>query len=754
MKFKLRDYQQEASDAAIRFFRTATKRNGILVLPTGCHARGSKVLIWNNEPKCVEDIEVGDILVGNDGKPTTVIALHHGYDKMYRIVPKKGEPFVVNGSHILSLYKTNEGKNFPSCQPRYTDISVSDYLSRSKTFKHLHKLHRVKYVGFDSDTNLPIEPYLLGLILGDGCTAHGTISITTMRDEVVEYLHKYAETNSMSISVHIKNGGDNKAKSYCLCSKTHTRNSNKLMEKLRLLGLEKCIAGTKYIPTTYKVSNKDNRLLLLAGLLDTDAFYDEKRVMYEYSSKSRKLADDVVFLCRSLGLYAKIGKTKYVNGTAYYRICITGELSIIPTKVAIRKGSDRSQKKSMYVTGFNVEYVGYGEYFGFEVTGNHLYCDEQFFVHHNSGKSLVIADIAHRLDGNVLVFQPSKEILEQNFAKLKSYGEEDCSIYSASFNSKEINRITFATIGSVKSHMEDFNHFKYIIVDECHGVNAQGGMYKDFFECADRKILGLTATPYRLSAAQVCIDEDGRYNPSAEPQNKCILKFLTRTRPRVFHDVIYQVPIQTLLQRGYLSKLNYYDMTILPQEGLKRNTTGMDFDEKSLFDEFQRVNLQDYLVSIIKRLQKPKTGIPRKGILVFTKFLEESEALCHMVDGCEMLSGETPKKERERIINEFKSGKIKVLANVGVLTTGFDYPELDTVVMARPTMSLAMYYQILGRAIRPHPNKECGWIVDLCGNIKRFGKVENLQLLERKPGEYIIQGIADNQYKQLTNIYF
>lgn len=371
-----------------------------------------------------------------------------------------------------------------------------------------------------------------------------------------------------------------------------------------------------------------------------------------------------------------------------------------------------------------------------------------------AGKSLVIADIAHRLDGNVLVFQPSKEILEQNFDKLRSYGVEDCSIYSASFNSKEISRITFATIGSVKAHMENFNHFRYIIVDECHGVNPQGGMYKDFFDCAKRKILGLTATPYRLTSAQICLDENGRYDPTCEPQNKCILKFLTRTRPRVFHDVIYQVEIQTLLQRGYLSKLNYYDMTIVPQEGLKRNTTGMDFDEKSLFDEFQRVNLQDHLLNIVRRLQHPKSGIPRKGILVFTKFLEESENLCRSIDDCEMLSGETPKKERERIIRDFKSGKIKVLTNVGVLTTGFDYPELDTVVMARPTMSLAMYYQILGRAIRPHPSKEAGWIVDLCGNIKRFGKVEDLRLFERKPGEYFIQGIADNQYKQLTNTYF
>lgn len=285
-----------------------------------------------------------------------------------------------------------------------------------------------------------------------------------------------------------------------------------------------------------------------------------------------------------------------------------------------------------------------------------------------AGKSLVIADIASKLTGNVLVFQPSKEILEQNFAKLKSYGVDDCSIYSASFNSKEISRITFATIGSVISHSSDFNHFRYIIIDESHLVNATGGMYRDFFDCADRKILGLTATPYRLNASRISLDENGRYDPEKEPTNKCILKFLTRTRPRIFHDVIYQVGIQTLLARGYLAKLNYYDLTILDQQRLKRNSTGMDFDDNCLQLEFEQLNFSDYLVSIIKRLQNPHSGQARKGILVFTKFLEESEELCKRIDGCEMISGSTSKKERERILREFKAGNIPVVANVGVLT--------------------------------------------------------------------------------------
>lgn len=115
-----------------------------------------------------------------------------------------------------------------------------------------------------------------------------------------------------------------------------------------------------------------------------------------------------------------------------------------------------------------------------------------------AGKSLVIADIASRLDGPLLVFQPSKEILEQNFAKLQTYGVVDCGVYSASVGCKDINRITFATIKSVMNHMSDFAHFKNVMIDECHYVNSKGGQYKDFIEAENRRVVGLTATPYRL----------------------------------------------------------------------------------------------------------------------------------------------------------------------------------------------------------------------------------------------------------------
>lgn len=355
-----------------------------------------------------------------------------------------------------------------------------------------------------------------------------------------------------------------------------------------------------------------------------------------------------------------------------------------------------------------------------------------------SGKSLIIADIAARLDGHTLVFQPSKEILEQNFKKLCSYGILDCSIYSASFNSKEISRITFATIGSVKNQPELFTHFNNIIVDECHLVNPKEGMYKKFFEVVNCKILGLTATPYRLSLSQ----EFG-----------AMLKFITRTRPAIFKEVIYHVQVSTLLDMGYLSKLNYYPMnpTGWNELNLKVNTTGADYTDRSVQREYERIDFYSFLVHIVQRLvNNQKTGIKRKGILVFTRFLKEAERLTYSISGCAIVSGDTPKGERERILEAFKAGEISVVANVGVLTTGFDYPELDTVVMARPTMSLAMWYQIVGRAIRPHPNKEAGWIVDLCGNINRFGYVENLKLVDGGNGKWAVFSNG----RQLTNIRF
>lgn len=356
-----------------------------------------------------------------------------------------------------------------------------------------------------------------------------------------------------------------------------------------------------------------------------------------------------------------------------------------------------------------------------------------------AGKSLVIADIAHRLDGPLLILQPSKEILEQNFAKLQSYGCWDSGIYSASVGRKDINRITFATIGSVMNHMEDFEHFRNVMIDECHGVNSKEGMYEEFLHAVPRKVVGLTATPYRLGRGS---------------EGMSMLKFLTRTRPRIFDRVLYYCQIGELLAKGYLADLHYYDLTSIRLDRVRSNSTGADYDEKSLKQEYERSGFYDKLTTTVLRVMKPKSGIPRNGILVFTRFIEEADNLVDKlrIKGIQaaIVTGETPKRERESILERFKAGEIRVVANVGTLTTGFDYPELDTIILARPTKSLALYYQMVGRAIRPHKGKE-GWVIDLGGTFRRFGNVADLRI-ECPPGTS--KWAVYSKGRQLTNVNF
>ena len=347
-----------------------------------------------------------------------------------------------------------------------------------------------------------------------------------------------------------------------------------------------------------------------------------------------------------------------------------------------------------------------------------------------SGKSLIIANIVARIGAPVLVFQPSKEILEQNLAKLQSYGYRG-GVYSASKGRSEVADITFATIGSVVTKADLFTRFPYVIIDECHGVNAKEGMYRTFLselEKAGAKILGLTATPYRLASNSFGSE----------------LRFLTRTRPKVFHEMIYFVQNRQLFDAGHLARMEYRDENGFDRERLETNSTGADYTDESVQRYYRAVNFQDKLLRSVEREMET-----RKNVLVFTRFIKESEYLVRCIPGAAIVTGETKKKDRGRLIEGFKAGDIPVICNVGVLTTGFDYPELETVIIARPTMSLGLYYQMIGRSIRPHEKKECARVVDLCGNYQTFGKIEDLEIVDGGNGKWFIAANG----KQVTNVY-
>lgn len=349
-----------------------------------------------------------------------------------------------------------------------------------------------------------------------------------------------------------------------------------------------------------------------------------------------------------------------------------------------------------------------------------------------SGKSLVIANIVARLDGPCIVFQPSKEILEQNAEKLRSYGYYP-AIYSASLRRKTIGGITLATIGSVVRRAEAFQDVRYILIDECHLVNARGGMYRDFLAVlAHARTIGLTATPYRLASTSLGSE----------------LRFLTRTRPRLFHDVVQYTNLAPLFRAGFLAPLVYHTPDIIDPTKIRLNSTGADFDDTSLQRYFSEIGFATRLEAVVTHL----LDSGHRSVLVFTRFVREARQLAARIPDAAVVSAETPADERARILWKFKKGLLRVVTNCGVLTTGFDYPELSTVVLARPTMSLGLYYQMVGRVIRPHPSKPAAHVIDLVGLMKRFGKIEDLHMEAGGPRRD--KWVITSRGKPLTNVLF
>lgn len=354
-----------------------------------------------------------------------------------------------------------------------------------------------------------------------------------------------------------------------------------------------------------------------------------------------------------------------------------------------------------------------------------------------AGKSLIIADICHKIDEPILILQPSKEILEQNYAKLISYDPLiDAGIYSASAGRKEIRKFTFATIGSIYKKPEQFEHFKYAIVDECHGLNPKksDGMLTSFFKAINcEHICGLTATPYRIDTLWTR-NSDGTLTSTAS------LKMINRiSRTPFFKSIAYKIETAELIRDGYLSPVKYFTE---PSDWsqLTLNSTGADFTEQSV-EKFAGKRIE----RIVKAIEYSETN--RKRTLTFCSTIGQAEHVLNHIrqrgaghqENIEvaMVTGKTPKAERERLIELFKAGEIKHMLNVGVFTTGFDAPVLDTVILARPTMSLALYYQMVGRGIRldPDDKEKLLHVYDLVGVVERLGRVETIRV-QREAGGF------------------
>lgn len=374
-----------------------------------CLAEGTKVRMIDGTTKKVEEIKNGDLLMGPDSKPRKIISLGHGYEKMYKVILRDGTSFTCNASHILSLKKTGESKwrvdnKFKEKRPRkknkgsIVNISVQDYLLSSNTFKHVHKAYKV---GIELPTKpVSVEPYFLGLWLGDGDS--DSVRITTQDKVIVDYLYNYASTLNGEISI-IKQPNNKSSRYSIVRAKKKT-----LQTRLRELN----VLGNKHIPIKYKHNSRNVRLSVLAGIIDSDGYFNFPSAI-GITLKRTRLVNDVIYLSRSLGFYTSM-KKKMIDGVWYNRIYISGKLDEIPLKLQ-RKMPKLKNIKDTSRQNFIINSIGKGKYFGFELDNDGLFLLDNFIVTHNTTLAMTIT--ANLLQAKVVPCWFSYEMTPSGFAR-------------------------------------------------------------------------------------------------------------------------------------------------------------------------------------------------------------------------------------------------------------------------------------------------------------------------------------------------
>ena len=345
-----------------------------------CLGKGTKVVMFDGTLKNVEDVEVGDQLMGDDSTPRNVLSIARGREKMYWVRQNKGINYRVNESHILSLKRSrNEGKHKHG---DILNISVKEYLTKSKKFHSNYKGYKVA-IDFPQQ-HLEVDPYFLGIWLGDGTSSN--VAIATQDKEVVYFLKKYAKQLALQVTKSHKD--KNKCPMYTITSGQrggYYKDDNSLQTRLRRLNL----LENKHIPHIYLQNSRKNRLALLAGLIDSDGYYDRKFNIFEIVQKDERLAKQIKFLADSLGFRVSIktkkARIKKLNYECdVYRLRIVGDLDTIPTKIKRKQARALKAKRDVTHTGIQIEYDKVDDYYGFTIDGNHLFLLEDMTVTHNT----------------------------------------------------------------------------------------------------------------------------------------------------------------------------------------------------------------------------------------------------------------------------------------------------------------------------------------------------------------------------------
>lgn len=373
--------------------------------PTGsgkCLQTGTKVLRYDGQIVPVEDVRVGDDLMGPDSEPRRVLSTTQGTGPLMRIIPIKGDSWVCNDAHILTLSKrrsatTKErarGKHRSPSDDTIVDMAVMDYVNSSITQKHMMKLFQPSRVDFQSrDCLLPVDPYFLGVWLGDGSKTTterqgvdrlSTVVITKPDAEIEHCCREEAAKFGLVTWVGTSQG---RCPTYHMVrpgGNAHGADVSKYDRHNMLLNALRDLMGSEIrVPERYLHGSRATRTAVLAGLLDTDGYLMNENGGYEIVQRRVAIADDIAFLARTLGFRVTC-REKIVDDKIYQRLFLSGDSTCLPMRIPRKIANPRQQIKDHLRTGFMVEPHGVGEFHGFTLDRDGRFLLGDFTVTHNS----------------------------------------------------------------------------------------------------------------------------------------------------------------------------------------------------------------------------------------------------------------------------------------------------------------------------------------------------------------------------------
>ena len=500
---ELRDYQEEIIAVYMNHVNrpicngsTLHGGGGILEVPCGrgkCLGKDTSILMYDGTIKLVQDIVVGDKIMGDDSTPRNVLTLARGRETMYKVKSKKGDGYIVNESHILSLKaSTNIYKG--AKKGTVVDISVLDYLDLPKSY-HGRGGPLLGYrvpITFQ-EKEVEIDPYLFGYWLGDGSYA-GTI-ITTQDSSVIKYLADCFKTKHKSL--YLKYTGNQY--DYRINSVNPNTNdmSNILMNFLRKYNL----LNNKHIPLHYKCNSRRNQLELLAGIIDSDGSLHDN--CYDVTQKNEKLMDDIIYLARSLGFACYKTKTQKtctnskngpVTGT-YYRTNISGiGLEEIPVKCPRKRAHARELLRDVLKYRIELEELEVDDYYGFEIDGNHRFVLGDFTVTHNTIMALKIISLIKK---KTLILVHKEFLMNQWIERINEFlpgatvGKIQAQVID--IKDKDIVIGMIQTLYDKEFPAGTFDSFGLTIIDEVHRIGSEQ-FSKTLFKTVTPYMLGISAT--------------------------------------------------------------------------------------------------------------------------------------------------------------------------------------------------------------------------------------------------------------------